>query len=67
MSQTKTARLYALYMRLNGANGEILGHKAYVSLQETLGDETLRECSGVVAENILMSMFAKSLDIITKI
>lgn len=67
MSQTKTTRLNALYERLKGANGEILGRKAYVSLQEILSDETLRECSGVVAENILMSMFAKSLDIITKI
>lgn len=41
-------------MRLKSANGEILGRKAYVSLQEAFSDEALKERIGVVAENILM-------------
>ncbi len=59
--ESKASNVVARYLTLQGfnvipiyprANGEILGRKAYASLQEAFSDEALSECGGIDILNV---------------
>ncbi len=59
--ESKASNVVARYLIAQGfnvipiyprANGEILGRKAYASLQEAFGDEALSECGGIDILNV---------------
>lgn len=59
--ESKASNVVARYLTLQGfnvipiyprSNGEILGRKAYASLQEAFSDEALSECGGIDILNV---------------